>query len=68
MLYPVDIISQSLFFSEELFQLIFEQGNWHCGIRYIQNLPTHIPHYTCSILERITRLRCVDVKASMTSF
>ena len=34
MLYSVDIISQSLFFSEELFKLIFEQGNCHCGTRY----------------------------------
>ena len=34
-LYPVDIISQSLFFSEELLKIIFEQGNWHCSIRCI---------------------------------
>ena len=63
-IYPVDIITQNLLFSEKHFQFIFEYRNRHCSIWYIQHLPSHVPHYTCSILERITWLGCVDVKTS----
>ena len=57
MIYPVDIITQNLFFNEKLFQLFFEQGNRHCSIWYIQYLPGHFLHYTCYKRLNILKLK-----------